>query len=84
MLFIVKTFDGLTPPKLMTFDLEVLWTQLYNLPLMCMPSKIRMQIMKTVGKVYKINVKEDGIGWGHYLKVKIKIKIEIEIGKTYI
>lgn len=52
-LFILKPFDGLTPPK-MSFDYEVFWIQLHNLPLMCMNCERGHQIRATIGTVKEL------------------------------
>ncbi|XP_035539649.1 uncharacterized protein LOC118344020 [Juglans regia] len=80
-LFVLKLFDGLTPPRKMNFDFEEFWVHLNNLPLACMSREVGMQIGATVGNVKGVDIREDGIGWGSYLRVKIEIDLRKKISR---
>ena len=46
-----------------------------NLPLACMNSKIRTMIGSSVGHVEEVDMDEDGVGWGKFLRVKIRVDL---------
>lgn len=48
-LLALKSFDGFTPPQLMSFDIESFWVRIHNLPLACMTKARGEQIGRTVG-----------------------------------
>ncbi|XP_042980049.1 uncharacterized protein LOC122310233 [Carya illinoinensis] len=74
-LLVLKEFDGHTPLKQVEFVLESFWVRLHNLPLSCMIERRGEQIGYTVGRVEKVDVQEDGSGWGSYLRVQIHMDL---------
>ena len=66
-------FDGMTPISELDFDKEAFWVRTYNLPLACMGKDFGMQIESSVGEVEDVDVLDDCIGWGKFLRVKIVI-----------
>lgn len=57
----------------MNFDKEEFWVQLHNLPLAYMNKECGDQIGKSIGRVIEVDVLEDGIGWGQFLRVEIEV-----------
>ncbi|XP_042941294.1 uncharacterized protein LOC122275977 [Carya illinoinensis] len=80
-LLLLKPFDGFTLPQKMNFDYEAFWVHLNNLPLACMNLEVGTQIGKTIGNVKEVDVREDGIGWGRYLRVKIELDLRKSIAR---
>ncbi|XP_042958054.1 uncharacterized protein LOC122293569 [Carya illinoinensis] len=80
-LLLLKPFDGFTPPQQMNFDYEAFWVHLSNLSLACMNLEVGTQIGKTIGNVKEVDVREDGIGWGRYLRVKIELDLRKSIAR---
>lgn len=74
-LFILQLFDAFTKPSKLNFDRKVFWVQIYNLPLGCMNEEYGIQVDGLVGRVMEVDVLEDGIGWGRFLRVKVEIPI---------
>jgi hypothetical protein len=68
-------FDGMTPPAELDFDRAAFWVRMSNLPLACMGKDIGMQIGSSVGEVEDIDVLDDGVGWGKFLRVKIVVDL---------
>jgi hypothetical protein len=68
-------FDGLTPIEDMEFGNAAFWVRMYRLPLACMGRDVGLQVGSTVGEVVDIDVLDDGVGWGEYLRVKIRIDL---------
>lgn len=71
----LANFDGFTPPTQMDFDKVAFWVRIFNLPLACMSQEVGMQIGSSVGKVEEVDVAEDGVGWGEFLRVKILLDL---------
>jgi hypothetical protein len=74
-LFSVVDFDGLTPVVDIEFEKATFWVGMYHIPLACMRKEVGMQVGATVGVVEDVDVLDDGVGWGEYLRVKIHIDI---------
>ncbi|XP_035551145.1 uncharacterized protein LOC118349709 [Juglans regia] len=75
-LFALKLFEEDTPPQKLRFMQERFWIQFHNLPLSCMNEDRGRQLGNTIGVVEKVDVKEDGSGWGRYLRVLIVIDLQ--------
>lgn len=70
-LFAVEEFNGLTPPTQISFAQAAFWVRMYNLPLACMSTDIGLKIGSSVGVVEDVDVVDDGVGWGEFLRVRI-------------
>jgi hypothetical protein len=71
----VADFDGTTPPAQITFDNEALWIRMYNLLLSCMGKEVGKNIGASVGMVDEIDILDDEVGWGEYLRVRIVLDL---------
>jgi hypothetical protein len=74
-LFSLVDYDGLTQMEDMEFEKAAFWVRMYRLPLACMGKEVGLQMGSTVGEVEDIDVLDDGVGWGEYLRVKIRIDL---------
>ncbi|KAF5445787.1 hypothetical protein F2P56_034811 [Juglans regia] len=70
-LFVLKLFDGFTQPNKINFEEEEFWIQLHNLPLACMSKSVGELIGRSVGEVVDVDVMEDGLGWGRFMRVRV-------------
>lgn len=64
-------FDGITPVEELEFEKVAFWVQMYNLPLACMNKAMGLHIGALVGEVEEVDVDEEEVGWGKYLRVRI-------------
>lgn len=62
----------MTPPNQLEFEKVAFWVWMFNLPLACMGKEIGHRIGSTVGEVVDVDITNDGVGWGEFLKVKIR------------
>ena len=44
---------------------------MYNLPLACMSKVMGLHIGALVGEVLEVEVDDNGVGWGEYLRVRL-------------
>jgi hypothetical protein len=51
------------------------WVCMFNLPLACMSKEMGKRIGASVGTVEEVDVDEDGVGWGEYLRVRITLDL---------
>jgi hypothetical protein len=74
-------FDGLTPLAELEFEKAAFWVRMFNLPLACMSKDMGMRIGSTMGDVEEVEVDEDGMGWGEYLRVRIVLDLTKPLSK---
>lgn len=72
-LLALNVFDGLSPLHKIRFDSEPFWIRFHNMPVACMNKECGEQIGGSLGKIVEMDLPEDGIGWGPYLRAKIDI-----------
>jgi hypothetical protein len=68
-------FDKTTPPAELDFDKATFWVRMFNLPLICMGRETGYQIGSMVGEVIEVDVDEDRVGWGEFLRVRIVLDL---------
>lgn len=71
----LKRYDGMQQSNEKRSTHEVFWVQLHDLPFGCITREVGRSIKKTVGMVQKVNVNEEGKGWGKFLRVKVMVDI---------
>lgn len=83
-LFSVLDFDGLTPIEDLEFLKAAFWVRMCKLPLACMGKEVGHQVGVMVGEVEDVDVTDDGVGWGEFLRVKIRIDLQtVSKGANY-
>lgn len=68
-------FDGITPVMELEFKKTAFWVCMYNLPLVCMSKAMGLRIGASGGQVEEVDVDEEGVGWGEYLRVRIMLDL---------
>lgn len=59
----------------MQFECASFLVRMYNLPLACMGKTTVQKIGASVGDVEEVNVHDDDLSWGEYLRVKIRMDL---------
>ncbi|KAF5474654.1 hypothetical protein F2P56_006537 [Juglans regia] len=75
-LFVLKAFEAFTQPNEWKFESELFWIQIHNLPMICMTKEKGNVIGKSLGRLMKVDVPNDGIGWGEFLRVRVEIPLK--------
>ena len=75
IIFSIKDFDGMSSPTEVDFEKVAFWVGMLNLWLACMGKEVGLQIKATMGEVEEVDIDEDGVGWGKYLRVKIQLDV---------
>ncbi|XP_040997111.1 uncharacterized protein At4g02000-like [Juglans microcarpa x Juglans regia] len=65
----------------MAFDHEEFWLQLHQLPMAFMNKECCIHIGNSVGKIINVDVPEDGVGWGEFLRIKVEICLTKKIAR---
>ncbi|KAF5468312.1 hypothetical protein F2P56_012474 [Juglans regia] len=77
LMFVLKSFDGLTQPTKINFDLVSLQVHMHNLPLSCMTYDMGEQIGIFLKRVEEVDAPKDDVGWESYLRVKVKVEVDL-------
>ena len=73
---LIEEYDGVTRPSAISFRSLAVWARIYDLPLTFMNKSIGKKLADRIGEVVKVEVDEDGWGWGNFLRVRLKIDLE--------
>jgi hypothetical protein len=76
-------YNGITPPSQMDFEKAAFWVRMYNLPLACMGKEVGHKIGASVGKVVDVDIIDDEVGWGEYLRVKILLDLSKPLARGW-
>lgn len=71
----MQKFDGSIPPDRLDLSKAALWVQIHGLPLVCMNKAVGTKIGLSMGAMVGLDVGEDGVGWGRYLRVRVVIDL---------
>lgn len=68
-LFVLRPFDVTVQPHLIDLHYGYFWIQLHNLPMACMNRQIGKKIGSSINQVVKVDIPDDELGWGKFLRV---------------
>lgn len=69
----MQEFEGELVPKEISLKWSPLWIQIYNLPLKCKTSGLGHEIGLKIREVIEVDVLENGVQWGMYLRMRVSI-----------
>nr|POF14567.1 hypothetical protein CFP56_36741 [Quercus suber] len=72
-LILLQDFEGERVPKEITIKWSPFWVQIYNLPLKSMTRESGIEIGAKIGRVLDVDVPENGVHWGKFLRVRVQI-----------
>ena len=76
-------FDGTTPPSSLEFEKVAFWVCMFNLPLACISREMGKRIEASIGTVEEVDVDDDGVGWGEYLRVRIILDLSKPLSRGH-
>ncbi|XP_042974300.1 uncharacterized protein LOC122305841 [Carya illinoinensis] len=80
-IFVLKVFDERTQPHLIHFDTELFWVRIHNLPFANMNRQTGEVVGSSIGRVVEVDIREDDVGWGSFLRVRIECELKKVIAR---
>ena len=74
-LVLLQEFEGEQDPKDIVLKWSPFWVQIYNLPLKSRTRETGRVIGASLGKVLDVDVADDGVQWGKYLRVRVEVDV---------
>ncbi|KAL0003519.1 hypothetical protein SO802_017300 [Lithocarpus litseifolius] len=74
-LVLLQNFDGESAPKDIRLCRSPFWVQIHNLPLKSRTKQTGWMIGSKLGEVLEVDVPENGVQWGRYLRIRVKIDV---------
>jgi hypothetical protein len=71
----IVRFDGDLQPAAVSFKFTAFWVRVLNLPIKSMVRDVGEDIGNAIGRTIEVDVPENGIGWGRYLRICVDIDI---------
>jgi hypothetical protein len=71
----VKRMESDTQPTAVKFIYAAFWIRVYNLPILSMVRDVGEDIGNDIGRVVEVDVPENGIGWGRFLRIRVEIDV---------
>jgi hypothetical protein len=72
---LLKDYDGSIRPSDMVFDSMEVWVRVLDLPMDMMNAAYGKLIGGWIGKYISVEVDEDGLAWGTYLRIRVEIQV---------
>ena len=74
-LILMVHFEGDLQPIAVTFTHATFWIRVYNLPIKSMIREVGEDIGMELGNLLEVDVPENGLGWGKYLRIRVEINV---------
>ncbi len=71
----IVRFEGDLQPTEVKFTHSAFWIRVYNLPIKSMIREVGEDIGREIGGFLKVDVPDNGLGWGKYLRIRVDIDI---------
>lgn len=71
----IVRFESDMQPTFVKFTHSVFWICVYNLPFLSMVADVEENIGNDIGRVLEVDVPNNGIGWGQFLRIRVEIDI---------
>ena len=62
-------------PTEVKFTYAMFWIRIYNLPILSMVKEVGEDIGNNIGRLVEVDVPENGIGWGRFLRIQVEIDV---------
>ena len=74
-LVLLQEFEGEQDPKDIVLKWSPFWVKIYNLPLKSRTRETGRAIGASLGKVLDVDVANNGVQWGKYLRVRVEMDV---------
>ena len=71
----IVRFEGDLQPNAVKFSHSAFWIRVFNLPIKSMIREVGEDIGRGIGRLVEVDVPENGLGWGKYLRIRVEIDI---------
>ena len=71
----IVRFEGDLQPTVVKFKHSAFWIRVFNLLIKSMIREVGEDIGRGIGRLVEVDVPENGLGWGKYLRIKAEIDI---------
>ena len=71
----IVRFEGDLQPAEVSFKFAAFWIQIFNLPIKSMVQAVGEDIRNAIGRSLEVDVPENGLGWGRYLRIRVNLEI---------
>jgi hypothetical protein len=68
-------FEADMQPTAVKFIYSAFWIRIYNLPILSMVKEVGEDIGNNIGRLVEVDVPENGIGWGRFLRIRVEIDV---------
>ena len=74
-LILMARFERDMQPTVVIFNQAAFWIRIHNLPILSMIKDIGEDIGNDIGRTLEVDVPENGIGWGRFLRIRVELDI---------
>jgi hypothetical protein len=74
-LILMVRFEGDLQPMAVTFTQAAFWIRVHNLPIKSMIREVGEDIGMELGNLLEVDVPDNGLGWGKYLRIRVEINV---------
>ena len=71
----IVRFAGDLQPTAVKFSHSAFWIRVFNLPIKSMIREVGEDIGRGIGRYMEVDVPENGLRWGKYLRIKVEIDV---------
>ncbi|GMY19573.1 hypothetical protein FCV25MIE_14812 [Fagus crenata] len=68
-------FEADMQPTAVKFTHSMFWIRVYNLPILSMVHEVGEDIGNNIGRLVEVDVPENGIGWGRFLRIRVELDV---------
>uniref|UniRef100_A0A2N9I6M1 CCHC-type domain-containing protein n=1 Tax=Fagus sylvatica TaxID=28930 RepID=A0A2N9I6M1_FAGSY len=71
----ITRFESDMQPTAVKFTHSLFWIRIHNLPILSMVREVGEDVGNHIGRLVEVDVPDNGIAWGRYLRIRVEIDI---------
>ena len=71
----ITRFESDMQPTVVKFTHSLFWIRIHNLPILSMVREVGEDVGNHIGRLVEVDVPDNGIAWGRYLRIRVEIDI---------